>query len=150
MRISDWSSDVCSSDLKRCSLPVRRSTQTGSVSTSLDTNGIQLSQNALAYGGTDLQHRFVAGSGYAHCADFSGFAAIFRRHCQMHLACRKVGGFGCQLFMHFSPFQINSRVIRDDHEGHSCSCSMPSEMLPLGGEHSRAVRLSPRSEERSV
>src|SRR3546814_3356804 len=79
---------------------------------------------------------FVAGSGYAHCADFSGFAAIFRRHCQMHLACRKVGGFGCQLFMHFSPFQINSRVIRDDHEGHSCSCSMPSEMLPLGGERS--------------
>src|SRR3546814_5345877 len=121
MRISDWSSDVCSSDL-RCSLPVRRSTQTGSVSTSLDTNGIQLSQNALAYGGTDLQHRFVAGSGYAHCADFSGFAAIFRRHCQMHLACRKVGGFGCQLFMHFSPFLINSRVIRDDHEVHSCSC----------------------------
>src|SRR3546814_14268841 len=56
--------------------------------------------------------------------------------------CRKVGGFGCQLFMHFSPFQINSRVIRDDHEGHYCSCSMPSEMLPLGGEHSRAVRLS--------
>src|SRR3546814_9336150 len=45
--------------LKRCSLPVRRSTQTGSVSTSLDTNGIQLSQNALAYGGTDLQPRFV-------------------------------------------------------------------------------------------
>src|SRR3546814_16305410 len=103
MRISDWSSDVCSSDLppnawqgtcgkidgtghpdddryeslKRCSLPVRRSTQTGSVSTSLDTNGIQLSQNALAYGGTDIQHRFVAGAGYAHCADFSGFAAIF-------------------------------------------------------------------------
>src|SRR3546814_15318659 len=37
---------------------------------------------------------------------------------------------------------INGRVIRDDHEGHSCSCSMPSEMLPLGGEHSRAVRLS--------
>src|SRR3546814_11042186 len=41
-----------------------------------------------------------------------------------------------------SDLQINSRVIRDDHEGHSCSCSMPSEMLPLGGEHSRAVRLS--------
>src|SRR3546814_6446565 len=52
--------------LKRCSLPVRRSTQAGSVSTSLETNGNQLNQNALAYGGTDLHNRFVVGSGYAH------------------------------------------------------------------------------------
>src|SRR3546814_5239019 len=88
MRISDWSSDVCSSDLIARAIPVRRCNAGARV------EAVELAQELRALFWRDARERLaVAGQSLT---DIVGLARDDVRHCRLHPPIRQIGRASCR------------------------------------------------------